>query len=80
MTDRRNYLIARSDGDVVELIPNLILADDRCDRCGVEARSVVTLDTNEPPNVLLFCGHHTNKYEVSLVSKGAKIYRKEGFA
>jgi len=48
-----------------------------CDKCGVEARSVVILDVPEPPNVLLFCGHHTNQFEPALIAAGATIYRKE---
>lgn len=80
MNKSRSYLTVRQHGtNQTELIPNLVTADDRCDRCGVEARSVVILHVAEPPNVLLFCGHHTNLYEAALISKGATIYRKEGF-
>ena len=34
----------------------LVRADDRCDRCGVEARVRVVIVTTRLP--LLFCGHH----------------------
>lgn len=75
---QRSYLAVRQHGtSQVELIPNLVLAEDRCDKCGVEARSVVILDVPEPPNVLLFCGHHTNEFEPALIAAGATIYRKE---
>lgn len=80
MTDKRNYLAVKEHGsDTVELIPNLITAEDRCDGCGVEARAVVILDLPEPPNVILLCGHHANKHEAALLIQGAHIYRKEGW-
>lgn len=37
---------------------------DRCDRCGAQA---YTRFTNAAGHDLLFCGHHTAKFEVKLM-------------
>lgn len=58
-----------------ELVANLT-AQDRCDRCPAAAGAVVLLKA-PAPNILLFCLHHTNKYEVALATVGAVIYRKD---
>jgi len=42
---------------------------DRCDRCNAAARTVVLLDAGR----LMFCQHHTNKYEAALAAQGARI-------
>lgn len=39
----------------------------RCDRCGAEAKSVFT---NGDELVLMFCGHHTDKYLPGLLGQG----------
>ena len=42
---------------------------DRCDRCNAQARTVALLDSGR----LLFCQHHTNKYEAALAAQGARV-------
>jgi hypothetical protein len=43
---------------------------DRCDRCGVAARTRVTLPTG---GELLFCGHHTRAHAPQLLDLGAML-------
>jgi hypothetical protein len=45
---------------------------DRCDRCGVAARTRVTLPTG---GELLFCGHHTRAHAPRLLDLGAMLSR-----
>jgi hypothetical protein len=47
--------------------------NDRCDRCGAEAMARVMMKTAQE---LLFCNHHTNRYEMNLIAQGAEIFRK----
>lgn len=49
-------------------LPPMFNALDRCDRCGAQARTRVIMPSSL---VLLFCGHHTNKYIYGLVAMGA---------
>ena len=53
-----------------KFVPNI--ATDRCDssKCGARANARVTLPNG---GQLLFCGHHTNEFRASLVTKGAVI-------
>lgn len=44
-------------------------ASDRCDRCGAQAYVRVKLATGE----LLFCGHHSKEYAVSLKRVAVEI-------
>ncbi len=37
-------------------------AHDRCDRCGAQAKALVTLHAGH----LLFCGHHATAYAAAL--------------
>lgn len=49
----------------------LILAD-RCDRCGESSQAFVRVvkEIDDKQVELLFCGHHFNRYEVTLVASG----------
>ena len=51
--------------DVRELI-----AQDRCDKCGAQARVIATFLNGE----LMFCGHHAKEIKASLQIKAATIY------
>ena len=51
--------------DVRELI-----AQDRCDKCGAQARVIATFLNGE----LMFCGHHAKEVKASLQIKAATIY------
>lgn len=63
-----------------ETVANLTL-QDRCDRCPAAAQVVVVLKTTDMStdagDTLIFCNHHSNKYEVALAAKGASFYRQE---
>lgn len=52
-----------------------LLAVDRCDRCGAQAKVRVTLSSG---GELLFCGHHARDHEDKitqlLVGQGAHVY------
>jgi hypothetical protein len=70
------YLKTRQTGlHRTRLIPNLVTTRDRCDRCGARAQAVVIMKSERE---LLFCGHHTDKYQAALIGQGANIYR-EGY-
>lgn len=47
-----------------------LTAQDRCDRCGARATSLVRLKTG---GELLFCLHHHNEYWPALTLAGAEI-------
>lgn len=49
--------------------PALRLAD-RCDRCGAQAFAAAYHAVH---GTLLFCGHHFNKHQVSLVEQGFEM-------
>lgn len=49
--------------------PELTRAD-RCDRCGAAARVRAKLPSGA---VLLFCQHHANKHEASLIEQAAVL-------
>jgi hypothetical protein len=53
-------------------VPNLT-AHDRCDRCSARAGAVVIMPSTLE---LLFCLHHMNKYQDTLVGQLAVIYRE----
>ena len=57
--------------DVTTFTPTAPLtAHDRCDRCGAQA---YTRFINENGHDMLFCGHHTTKYEVTLMKTGFQM-------
>ncbi|QRY51741.1 DUF7455 domain-containing protein [Mycolicibacterium septicum] len=43
---------------------------DRCDRCGAAAKVRATLLSGSE---LLFCQHHFNEHETSLIARGAVL-------
>jgi hypothetical protein len=51
--------------DVRELI-----AQDRCDKCGAQAKVIATFLNGE----LMFCGHHAREVKASLQMKAATLY------
>lgn len=48
---------------------NPLLVIERCDRCGSQAYGMATMGTS----VLLFCGHHLNKYLDRLMEQADTI-------
>lgn len=52
-------------------LPPMFNALDRCDRCGAQARTRAIMPNSSL--VLLFCGHHTNKYIHGLAAEGAIV-------
>jgi len=47
-----------------------LLAVDRCDSCGAQARTIVTLASGE----LMFCGHHSREFGSKLIEQAIGIY------
>jgi hypothetical protein len=47
-----------------------LTAADRCDRCGARATTRVILASGSD---LLFCGHHTRKYDDTISSVAAEV-------
>jgi hypothetical protein len=47
-----------------------LMVADRCDRCGAQASTVVTLKSGSH---LIFCVHHTREYRKPLVGQGANL-------
>lgn len=48
--------------------------NDRCDKCGAQARVRATLENGE----LYFCGHHARETGNNLVLKSRLVYDPEG--
>jgi hypothetical protein len=46
-------------------------AQDRCDRCGAQAKTVASKGKLE----ILFCDHHTNKYREQLTKQGWQLIK-----
>lgn len=53
-------------------IPKFMDATDRCDQ-GCGARAFVMIETDSGAN-LIFCGHHFNKFEASLIPIAHRIF------
>lgn len=56
------------------LIPDtvtVLTAADRCDRCGARATTRVILAGG---NDLLFCGHHSRRYDEALRSVAVEVF------
>jgi len=51
------------------VLPPMFNALDRCDRCGAQAKTRALLREG----FLLFCGHHTKKYQAGLNEAGALL-------
>ena len=51
-----------------------ISPQDRCDKCGAQAKVRATLVNGE----LYFCGHHARETGNSLVLKSIEVYDPEG--
>jgi len=60
---------ARAMAGISTLTQSPLSASDRCDRCGAQAYVRVTLASGE----LLFCGHHSKEYAVSLKRVAVEI-------
>ena len=60
---------ARAMAGISTLTQSPLSASDRCDRCGAQAYVRVKLATGE----LLFCGHHSKEYAVSLKRVAVEI-------
>ncbi len=60
---------ARAMAGISTLAQSPLSASDRCDRCGAQAYVRVKLATGE----LLFCGHHSKEYAVSLKRVAVEI-------
>ena len=52
------------------LLEPLLTHQDRCDRCGAEAKVVALLRTG---GELLFCGHHAREHRPRLGDIGAEL-------
>lgn len=52
-----------------------LVADDRCDSCGAQAKVVVTFLNGE----LMFCGHHAKELSKPLIDKSIAIYDPEDY-
>jgi Zn ribbon nucleic-acid-binding protein len=50
-----------------------LIAQDRCDSCGAQAKVVATFLNGE----LLFCGHHARENYKSLIEKALNVYDPE---
>ena len=59
----------RAMAGISTLTQSPLSASDRCDRCGAQAYVRVKLATGE----LLFCGHHSKEYSVSLKRVAVEI-------
>lgn len=46
-----------------------LTANDRCDRCGAAACTIVVLAAGD----LLFCGHHTREYESTIRTTALEV-------
>jgi hypothetical protein len=55
---------------IPDTVAAILTAADRCDRCGARATSRVTLTGG---GELLFCGHHTRRYDEALRAVDADI-------
>lgn len=53
-----------------EIVDSLLHATDRCDGCAAQAYVEVALMDGRK---LLFCGHHFNAAEVTLLALGARV-------
>jgi hypothetical protein len=51
-------------------VPPLLTRQDRCDRCGAEAKVLAMLRTG---GELLFCGHHAREHRPRLHDIGAAL-------
>ena len=67
--DRTREGQVRAMAGISTLTQSPLSASDRCDRCGAQAYVRVTLATGE----LLFCGHHSKEYAVSLKRVAVEI-------
>lgn len=59
----------RAMAGISTLTQTALSASDRCDRCGAQAYVRVKLASGE----LLFCGHHSKEYAVSLKRVAVEI-------
>lgn len=60
------------DMEETQETPKLMDATDRCDQ-GCGARAFVMIETDSGTN-LMFCGHHYNKFEASLIPIAQRIF------
>ena len=67
--DRRREGQVRAMAGISTLAQSPLSASDRCDRCGAQAYVRVKLASGE----LLFCGHHSKEYAVSLKRVAVEI-------
>lgn len=51
------------------VLPPMFNSLDRCDSCGAQAKTRALLANG----ILLFCGHHANKYGAALFTAGAAL-------
>lgn len=68
-TNSRREGQVRAMAGISTLTQSPLSASDRCDRCGAQAYVRVKLATGE----LLFCGHHSKEYAVSLKRVAVEI-------
>jgi hypothetical protein len=52
------------------VLQRVLTRQDRCDRCGAEAKVLALLRTG---GELLFCGHHTREHRLRLGAIGAAL-------
>lgn len=52
-----------------------LVASDRCDSCGAQAKVIVTFLNGE----LMFCGHHAKSLSKPLIEKSISIYDPEDY-
>ena len=55
---------------IPDTVVAVLTAADRCDRCGARATSRVTFAGG---GELLFCGHHTRRYDAALRAADAEV-------
>ena len=55
---------------IPDTVAAVLTAADRCDRCGARATSRVTFAAG---GELLFCGHHTRRYDEALRAADAEV-------
>ncbi len=49
---------------------------ERCDKCGAAAKVVVSLTAG---GELAFCGHHGNRYAVTILASADRVLMEDGF-
>jgi hypothetical protein len=55
---------------IPDTVADVLIAIDRCDRCGARATSHVTLSGG---GELYFCGHHIRRYDEALRAVDAEV-------